>query len=283
MDEIESLASIGIDRKKINGGLEVSLLREYVEDLEKRQMKLAEEAQRSKIETELKTKDQADVYYYLNKKLDENYEIIHNLEEQILREQSEREVSEKEYEQNIEQLNAKIAADEAKNKSKIFDLEDRLEAMRDFIEQKSVMQQKLDELTATLNKERAEFSEKYEMLDKARIQEKRQLRNDFDMELEHVKRQHKEEIDNKLSTKAKRSKLLNIKFKKELSYQTLQAEQVLLHDKEVAARDRSMRTEVELSKGMEEEMQKKLVEYQRTIKSLNKKLEEDVSILVLIK
>ena len=48
-----------------------------------------------------------------------------------------------------------------------------------------------------------------------------------------------------------------------------------MHDKLVAEQDRARRTEMELSKGMELELQNKLVEYQRTIKTLNKRLEED--------
>lgn len=48
-----------------------------------------------------------------------------------------------------------------------------------------------------------------------------------------------------------------------------------MHDKQVMERDRARRHDIELSRGMEEELQKKLAEYQRTIKALTKRLDED--------
>ena len=50
---------------------------------------------------------QADIYYYLNKKLDDNYDTIKNLEEQTINEQLDREISERKYEKMIDELKAK--------------------------------------------------------------------------------------------------------------------------------------------------------------------------------
>jgi hypothetical protein len=274
-EEHGPLASAAPTTRNIGGGLEVSLLREYVEELEAKQLHITQQAELCRAENQVRDKDQADVYYYLNKKLDDNYDVIHTLEEQIIREQSEREISEKEYEQAIEALQGKMAADESRYKSRLLELENKLEQVREYMGQKDEFLGQVEELTGTIQKDKADFAQRYEDLDKARIQEKQQLRNDFNLEMESVKRHHKADIDSKLSDKAKKSKILNTMYKKELKYQTLQAEEVLVHDSAVTARDRARRTEMDLSKGMEEELQKKLVEYQRTIRSLNKRISED--------
>lgn len=48
--------------------------------------------------------DQGDVYYYLHKKLDDNYDVISDLERQLMIETADREKAEKEYSTQIEEL-----------------------------------------------------------------------------------------------------------------------------------------------------------------------------------
>ena len=47
---------------------------------------------------ERQKRDQEDIYYYLNKKCDESFDVIASLEEQLRSEQADREVAEKAYE-----------------------------------------------------------------------------------------------------------------------------------------------------------------------------------------
>ena len=48
--------------------------------------------------------DQSDVYYYLHKKLDDNYDVISALERQLMVETADREKAETEYARHIEEL-----------------------------------------------------------------------------------------------------------------------------------------------------------------------------------
>ena len=48
--------------------------------------------------------DQSDVYYYLHKKLDDNYDVISALERQLMVETADREKAETEYARQIEEL-----------------------------------------------------------------------------------------------------------------------------------------------------------------------------------
>lgn len=51
--------------------------------------------------------DQSDVYYYLHKKLDDNYDVISALQRQLMVETADREKAEKEYTRQIEELEAR--------------------------------------------------------------------------------------------------------------------------------------------------------------------------------
>jgi hypothetical protein len=53
--------------------------------------------------------DQADIYYYLQKKLDDNYNSMSELEVQIIHEQADRERAENAYEHRIKELEAQLA------------------------------------------------------------------------------------------------------------------------------------------------------------------------------
>ena len=48
--------------------------------------------------------DQSDVYYYLHKKLDDNYDVISALERQLMVETADREKAETEYARQIDEL-----------------------------------------------------------------------------------------------------------------------------------------------------------------------------------
>jgi len=54
--------------------------------------------------------DQADIYYFLQKKLDDNYNNLSELEDQILQEQADRERAEEAYEGRIRELEGILAS-----------------------------------------------------------------------------------------------------------------------------------------------------------------------------
>ena len=54
--------------------------------------------------------DQADIYYFLQKKLDDNYNNLSELENQILQEQTDREKAEEAYEIRTHELESTLAS-----------------------------------------------------------------------------------------------------------------------------------------------------------------------------
>ena len=69
-----------------------TLLSSMVTALEETKLNLTLNVKSLKEDLHVQKRDQQDVYYYLNKKCDDAYEIIASLEEQILTEQADREV-----------------------------------------------------------------------------------------------------------------------------------------------------------------------------------------------
>jgi len=106
--------------------LTINSLRESVAALEDQKMKLLVALQDARDQLKQQKTDQADIYYYLNKKCDESFEVIASLEEQLLNEQSDRELSEKGFENKYEELRMSAGQTEVKLHAKITDLESRL-------------------------------------------------------------------------------------------------------------------------------------------------------------
>lgn len=67
--------------------------------------------------------DQSDVYYYLHKRLDDNYDVISALERQLVVEATDREKAEMEYERQIEKLHHRRDEELAPLKEKLAALE----------------------------------------------------------------------------------------------------------------------------------------------------------------
>jgi DNA repair exonuclease SbcCD ATPase subunit len=205
--------------KRLIDDVRISILREQMEHLEAERARIIEESRQVKAENQERLQDQADIYYYLNKKLDSYYEMINKLEEMIVREQSEREAVEKDYERTIEKLNAKISSDELKASSKIAELEDKLELSRKFYEQKPVLEAEIADLKVQLSECQEAGRRTSDDWEKRLVLEKRRLREEMEARMDALRASHAEEIERKLSLKTKKTKIANVLYRRELLHQ----------------------------------------------------------------
>jgi len=216
--------------------------------------------------------DQADIYYYLNKKCDESFEVIASLEEQLLHEQSDREVSEKSYENRLEEMRLASSNTESKLQAKISDLESRLEMLNNFSEMKDELTNKVAALNATLEEERAQFARNFEMAENRYLVEREKLRRTFEAKKEALEKQLEGTVDMKLSGKVRKTQVMNVLIKKELENQSKHAEKLLEINEDIVLRDKDLKMELQLARSMQEEMATKLAAYQRTVRQLNDKV-----------
>ena len=143
---------------------------------------------------------------YLNKKLDDNYELIASLENQILNEQADREIAEQVYDKKIEELNSRIESDEQKFAARVADLEAKLNGLREYEEMKDENDRQLEKLLNTLEMERKKFAEATEEMELKTMRERDRLRENMEQQKREWNEKAHEEIDSRLSEETKKTK-----------------------------------------------------------------------------
>lgn len=210
------------DPVQITEALSASILREMVNNLEETKLKLLLNIKELKEKLVQQKEDQTDIYYYLNKKCDESFEVIASLEEQILNEQADREIAEKLYENRLEDMKNAALSTETKLNTRIVELENKLEMLNTFSETKDETERNLKSLMNKLEEERTQFSVNAEVMENKFLLEREKLRKSYDVKYENIKRELEQSIDGKLTKKTKKTQILNIVMKKELDSQVFQ-------------------------------------------------------------
>jgi DNA repair ATPase RecN len=143
--------------KDANELLTNAMLRSMIEELQQTKLSLVLQVKELSEKLEQERADHSDIYYYLNKKCDDNFEIIGHLEEQIINEQNSRETAEKAYEKKIEDMKSKFGFEEVRYQARIADLEDKNQSLKDFGERRDEMEKNLNALMTTLEAERQQY------------------------------------------------------------------------------------------------------------------------------
>lgn len=260
------------DPVAITENLSSSILTEMVNNLEETKLKLLLNIKELKEQLAQQKEDQSDIYFYLNKKCDESFEVIASLEEQILNEQADREIAEKLYENRLEELRTTSLSNEAKLNTKIVELENRLEMLNSFSETKEETESNLKHLMSKLEEERVQFSVNAENMENKFLLEREKLRKSYDVKYENIKAELELSIDGKLSKKTKKTQIMNAVMRKELDAQSKHAERLLEINSGLLQRDREQKLELELANSLSAEMTAKLTMYQRVVKQVNEKV-----------
>ena len=260
------------DPEKVAEVLSSNMLREMINELEETKLKLLLNIKELKDKLAQQKEDQADIYYYLNKKCDESFEVIASLEEQIINEQTDREIAEKMYENRIEEMKNTFQVMEAKYTSKISELETRLEMLNSFNEEKEESERNLKILMNKLEEERSQFRVNTESIENRFLLERDKLRKTYDQKYEKIKKELEGSVEVKMSNKTKKTQVMNAIMKKELDNQSKHAEKLLEINQTMLDRDKALKLELDLVNSLHGDMTTRLTMYQRTIKQLNQKV-----------
>lgn len=218
--------------------------------------------------------DQSDMYYYLNKKCDDSYEVISSLEEQLLTEQADREVSEKMYEQSVEHLQLELAEEKHTLGSKVAKLEKELEGIQKFIKQKGSMEKEITTLNRSLEKERHNLKAVVADMEQQWTLERNRLRKQGEKDVAAVRLEYDKGLTDRLAEKTQETMLRNARIEEEMSFQSKQADKVLEYNQGVIDEDKDLKVNLKLSRAMEAELLEKMAVYQRTIKKQNETMKE---------
>jgi hypothetical protein len=212
-------AEVNEKTMKLTDNLTNGMLRDYIADLEQQKVKLLLGLKEYRQKYEQQKSDQSDIYFYLNKKLDENYETITALEEQILSEQADRESQERVLEKRIHTLELENVAMEAKYLAKLNEAEEKLNKLKEFGENKDELDRNLRKLLETLEEERKQFRAMTDEMDRRAVQERERIKKDCIRQFEEYKETLQADADQKLSAKTKKTQAMNAMIKSELTYQ----------------------------------------------------------------
>jgi hypothetical protein len=250
----------------------LTMMSEMVTALEEGKLSLVMAVKQLKEQLDQQKKDQTDVYYYLNKKCDDSYEIIATLQEQLLTEQADREVSEKQFEQQIENLTVSGETEQSKLKAVITNQTDKLSGLDTFMLQKETLEEELGALKHTLATERDQNTKILRQMDFEWTIERDKLRKGYEKSLVELREEMEGKLESRVAVKTRDIHVRNNEISVELAHQCKQADQVLIYYQGTVDKDRQLRVDLELAASAETEMVKKLAMYQRMVKELNDKM-----------
>ena len=118
------------------------VLSDTVTALEEGKLSLTLAVKALKEQLEQHKQDARDVYYYLNQKCDNSYEVIATLEEQLLSEQADREIEEKRHEQNFRQSTGLAEVEQLRLNAIIKRQTEKLGSLDDFMSQRKTWKRK---------------------------------------------------------------------------------------------------------------------------------------------
>ena len=282
--------------------LTVFVLKDMVVSLNETKLKLLLNIKELKQQLNQQKEDQADIYFYLNKKCDDAYEIISTLEEQLLNEQTDREIAEKSYEKKFYDMQNLQQTTEIRMQAKIRDLEDRLMIVKEFTDKKEETEKLLESLMNSLETERQQFAKNIHELENKTLLEREKLKQEYAVSLSRARKEINDQLGEKVSKVTKKTQVINHHLTTEIINQvfkfifpitrlvrpfiyvldgsknlnqTSEANKVLDISYKIENKDRNIRREYELLKDSEAEMINRLSTYQRIIKQQTTKITKE--------
>jgi hypothetical protein len=260
-----------------------AMLRETIEKLEDQKVKLLLNIKSLVDKLTQQKQDQSDIYYYLNKKLDDNYEVIAALEDQILTEQGDRENAEKAFEKRFEDTAKEHHKEVHGLQTRILDLEEKLQILKQFSSEKETLDENLKELLDTLENERKQYRIYTEDMERKAALDREKVKHDFEQQILQYRADIQKKVDSKLSKAVKNTRAVNECMQQELKYQSNTVQNMLKLTDTILDKDKNLRVELSIAQSNEGEIAHRLATYQRIIKQLNGRIAHEEEEKALIK
>lgn len=260
-----------------------AMLRETIEKLEDQKVKLLLNIKNLVDKLTQQKQDQSDIYYYLNKKLDDNYEVIAALEDQILTEQGDRENAEKGFEKRIEDIQKESCKENHALQTRILDLEEKLQILKQFSSEKESLDESLKELLDTLENERKQYRIYTEDMERKAALDREKVKHEFEQQILQYRADIQQKVDSKLSKAVKNTRNVNDHMVNELRYQSNTVQNMMKLTDSIMDKDKELRVELSIAQSNEGEIAHRLATYQRIIKQLNGRIAHEEEEKALIK
>ncbi|CAM9952650.1 unnamed protein product, partial [Ectocarpus fasciculatus] len=223
--------------------------------------------------------DQSDVYYYLHKKLDDNYDVISALQRQLMVETADREKAEKEYTSKIEELEIRRDEELGPLKEKLMTEEEQLNGMHEAAKNKQEADAKRARLESEIETTQSTVENDLNAERRKKLQEKQRVRTQVEEEIMKLsselfsKKASCQEVE--LADKTVRAKDNNEKLHAALQAKAKQAEQMMVMNQGLIFENRSLRNDLDLAEASEVVLHKRVRLYHDLVISLKARLEQE--------
>eukprot|EP00903_Cladosiphon_okamuranus_P009818 g9331.t1 len=219
--------------------------------------------------------DQSDIYYYLHKKLDDNYDVISALERQLMVETADREKAETEYARQIEELEIRRDEELGPLKEKLITEEEQLNGMHEASKNKREADANRERLEAEIKMTESMVEHDLNNERRKKLQEKQRVRRQVEDEISKLTSElfSKKEIE--LADKTVRAKDNYEKLHAALHAKAKQAERMMVANQGLAFENRSLRNDVDLATASEAVLEKHVRLYHDLVISLKARLEQE--------
>ncbi|ETV70667.1 hypothetical protein, variant 1 [Aphanomyces astaci] len=254
---------------------ELSVMNDHMKAMEGENALIKAENDMLKAKLVQQKEDEADIYYYLHKKLDANYEVIAQLESDIQTVKLERDAMDKAFHIKQDETQDAFAKEKKELTERIESAEDTLHALEVFRERKIVLEDTIAAMESTLAAEKDNHKKQVVEMERRNVQEKERIKKDMLMKIKENKQNLLARTEDQLDTTTKRTMMENDQMISELQYQSKETEKLLVKYKALETEVVHLRLQLKVNKDTEVEMAKRTHFYQKLIKKLNERVQSD--------
>lgn len=203
----------------INKELIINNLKDDIHNLNQEKLKLNQIIKDLNAKLLQQKEDTNDIYFFLNKKCDENYEIYTKLQDQLLSEQIDREVSERNLEQRVLDIQASKSDLELKYKLETQSLEEKYATVREHLSHIREHDALVADLRRQLADQQIQYENQIDTMEASMKMEKLAVRVEYDKKLEVSRREIYIQIEKAIVSKHSNAVAENEFLREELSKQ----------------------------------------------------------------
>jgi hypothetical protein len=224
-------------------------------------------------EVEQQKKDQSDIYFFLHKKLDDNYDIISDLEKQQLTESIDREATERNYLEEIEQDAKEFETKENEFKEQIRLIDSKLFGLKDIDEFKLSATTEMSTLLHAIEVERKEHYQMVSDMERIAVRKKEKKKQEMLAYMKSAKVRLVEESAERVVEIKEKSEVNHKSAMELLTTNGLEASDILKKNVKVMEDNKDAIKELGISSDVRNAMAKKEIAQQKLIKELTAELQ----------
>ena len=223
---------------------------------------------------ETQKSDAKDIYFYLHKKLDDNYNVIDNLEKVRVELSDELEQKIEYYEEEIKKMKKLQGQEIEALEATVQDQEEELFSLKEYKENKVILESNMKDLSEALAAEKKGRQSDIDLLERKMFHEKERIKKEFLIKIKETKQNLLSMTEDQLHTTTKRTIMENEQMTTELQYQSRETERLLKMNTKLRADNKNLKRNVSLTEEAGREYAKKTYFYQKLIKKLHEKIQD---------